>query len=64
MLSDTLRTELRRLNRAEKLEAIQVLIAELALAEGVNLVSGATYELLTPYGNEAAAQVLQDVQNN
>lgn len=61
MLSDALRTELRKLNRSEKLQAMQVLISDLAVDEAVNLVAGANYELLTPYGNESAAQVLQEM---
>lgn len=61
MLSDALRTELRKLNRADKLQAMQVLITELAVDEGIDLIPGATYELFTPYGNEAAAQVLQEM---
>ncbi len=59
MLSDTLIHELRNLNRVDKLRAMQLLVTELA-SEEYNLVSGATYELFTPYDNEAAAQVLYD----
>lgn len=60
MLSEGLIRELRKLNRADKLRAMQVLVTELAVEEHINLVPGATYEILTPYGNEAAAQVLLD----
>ncbi len=60
MLSENLIHELRKLNRADKLRAMQVLVAELAVEEETILMPGVTYELLTPYDNEAAAQVLQD----
>lgn len=61
MLSDTLIHELRQLNRAEKLRVMQILVTELSAEEEAQLTHGASYELLTPYGNEAAAQVLADV---
>jgi len=32
----------------------------LAVEEDTLLIPGTTYELLTPYGNEAAAQVLSE----
>ena len=54
-------TELRKLNRADKLRAMQVLVTELAAEEEAWLLPGATYEIATPYGNEAAAQVLYEV---
>ena len=60
MLSENLILELRKLNRADKLRAMQVLVTELAVEEDTLLMPGATYELLTPYGNEAAAQVLSE----
>lgn len=60
MLSENLIHELRRLNRADKLRAMQVLVTELAVEEDTLLMPGATYELLMPYGNEAAAQVLAE----
>ncbi|MEP7291724.1 MAG: hypothetical protein ABI835_08060 [Chloroflexota bacterium] len=50
--------ELRKLNRADKLRAMQVLVTELSADEEAWLTPEATYELVTPYGNEAAAQVL------
>lgn len=52
--------ELRKLNRADKLRAMQVLVTELSAEEDAWLISGATYEITTPYGNEVAAQVLAD----
>ena len=60
MLSEYLIEELRKLNRTDKLRAMQVLVTELAVEEDSLLMPGATYELLTPYGNEAAAQVLAE----
>ena len=53
--------ELRKLNRGDKLRAMQVLVTELSAEEEAWFIPGATYEILTPYGNEAAAQVLYDV---
>jgi hypothetical protein len=61
MLSDALVRELRKLNRADKLRAMQVLVIELSAEEEAWLIPGATYEIVTPYGNEAAAQVLSDM---
>ena len=56
--------ELRKLNRAEKLRAMQVLVNDLAAEEVMSVQSGVSYEILTPYGNEAAAQVLYEVLQN
>lgn len=53
--------ELHKLNRADKLRAIQVLAADLSAEEEAWLNPGAVYEIFTPYGNEAAAQVLYEV---
>jgi hypothetical protein len=39
---------------------MQVLVTELAVEENTLLMLGATYELLTPYGNETAAQILAE----
>lgn len=50
--------ELRRLNRADKLRAMQVLLTDLASEENAWFVPGTTYEIATPYGNEGAAQIL------
>lgn len=60
MLSEKLTHEPRKLNHADKLRAMQVLVRELAVEEDSMLMPGATYELITPYGNEAAAQVLAE----
>lgn len=61
MLSEQLVQELRRLNRAEKLRAVQLLVNDLAAEEKTLLQAGTTYEIATPYGNEAAAAVLLGV---
>ena len=53
--------ELRKLNRADKLRAMQVLVADLSSEEEAWLNSDMSYEIFTPLGNEAAAQVLFDV---
>jgi hypothetical protein len=53
--------ELKKLNRADKLRAIQILATELSAEEEAWLVPGATYEIITPYGNEAAAQAMYEV---
>lgn len=53
--------ELKKLNRADKLRAMQVLVNDLSAEEHAWLAPDATYELLTSYGNDAAAQVLYDV---
>ncbi len=61
MLPDTLIRDLRKLNRADKLRALQLLISELASEEQIDLIADASYELLTPYGNEIAAHTLYAV---
>ena len=60
MSFEQIMVELGKLNRADKLRAMQALVAQLSAEEGVSLASGETYELLTPYGNEAAAQILYE----
>ncbi len=59
MLPENLVHELRSLSRADKLRAMQLLITQLAVDEA-SYTLDASYELLTPYGNEAAAQVLAE----
>ncbi len=53
--------ELRKLNRADKLRAMQVLVTELSAEEAAWIIPGAAYEIVTPYDNEMAAQVLFEV---
>lgn len=52
--------ELKKLNHADKLRAMQVLVTALSAEENAGVMLDAPYEILTPYGNEAAAQVLYD----
>lgn len=59
MLPEHLIHELRSLSRADKLRAMQLLITQLAVDEA-SITLDASYELLTPYGNEAAAQILAE----
>lgn len=58
--------QLSKLNRIEKLRAMQFLANELAAEEEASLSTGAEYPIFTPLGNEAAAetlwQVLQDAE--
>lgn len=61
MSFDQVVIELRKLNRADKLRAMQVLVSALASEEETSLSANTTYELLTPYANDSAAQVLYDV---
>jgi hypothetical protein len=53
--------ELRKLNRADKLRAMQVLVTDLSAEEDAWLIPGATYEIATPFGNEEAAHKLYEV---
>ena len=50
--------ELRKLNRVDKLRAMQILVSELASEEGALLVPGAQYEVWSPYEASEAAQTL------
>ena len=53
-ISERLLNELRRLNRAEKLRLLQILVDELAADDTV-------HETLAPYGNAAAVEALSDM---
>lgn len=48
------------MNRADKLRVIQLLADDLAAEEAIGFIPDAAYEIITPYGNEAAARVLSD----
>ncbi len=61
MSTEELFDELRRLNRADKLRAMQVLIMELASEEDALLMAGAAYEVWSPYAATEAAQTLLDM---
>lgn len=58
VISNELLEELQKLNRTDKLRVIQLLADDLASEEDTYFTPGATYEILTPYGNEAAAETL------
>jgi hypothetical protein len=58
VLSRDLLTELRRLSRAEKLQAIRVLINDLAASEEELLIPGMPYEIWSPYDDADAAATL------
>ena len=51
MLTDELHSHVMRLGEKEKLKLVEMLIEDLKLI-------GTAYEVLTPFGNEAAARVL------
>jgi len=52
--------ELRKLSRVEKLRAMQILVRDLVEEEPL-LTNDTEYAIYTPFGNEAAAQVLLDM---
>ncbi len=52
MLSEELLEQVKRLDENDKLELVQLLIEDLKLV-------GTAYEIYTPFGNEAAARMLQ-----
>jgi hypothetical protein len=58
MSVDELLAELSRLDRADKLRAMQVLMAELASEQGVRLTPGGEYEVWSPYDAADAAVTL------
>jgi len=60
LISNELLKELHRLNRVDKLRVIRLLADDLATEEASYFTSDRAYEIVTPYGNEAAAQVLYD----
>jgi hypothetical protein len=58
MSLDKLLLELRKLNRSEKLKAMQILVNELAAEEDLSLLANAEYDLSTSYGNESSTDTL------
>jgi hypothetical protein len=50
--------ELRKLNRADKLRAMEILVLELAAEEDALLSTGMQYEVWSPFDAPAAAQSL------
>jgi hypothetical protein len=53
--------ELRKLDRADKLRAMQLLVMELASEEEALLLPGAHYEVWSPYDAPDAAEVLTEL---
>ena len=64
MTLEELFTELRKLNRADKIRAMQTLIQDLAAEENALLVPGATYDVWSPYDAGDAAQTLLSMLEN
>ena len=58
MLPIELLTELHKLNRADKLRVVQILVNELAVEEEALLAAGTHYEVWSPYDAPDAAQTL------
>jgi hypothetical protein len=58
MLPEQLINDLHKLNRADKLRAVQLLVNDLALEEEFGLVPGAQYEIWSPYDSAEAAAIL------
>ena len=58
MSVEELLRELRRLDRADKLRAMQVLVLELASEEQALLLPGGQYEVWSPYDAPEAARTL------
>lgn len=64
MVSTKLVEELRRLNRVDKLEIIQLLAAELANEEENLLKPGASYPIWSPHDAVDAANIMLEALNN
>ena len=58
MLPEQLISDLHKLNRADKLKAVQLLVDDLSLEEEFGLVPGAEYEIWSPYDSAEAASIL------
>ena len=58
MSAEELFVELRKLNRADKLRAMQLLVLELSAEEEALLIPGAQYEVWSPYDAAGAAEKL------
>ena len=63
MVSTELVKQLRRLNRVDKLEVIQILAAELTNEENNLIKSGASYPVWSPYDAVEAANIMLDALN-
>jgi hypothetical protein len=58
MSAEELFVELRKLNRADKLRAMQLLVLELSAEEEALLIPGAQYEVWSPFDAAGAAKTL------
>ncbi|GAB4536093.1 MAG: hypothetical protein Tsb0014_23570 [Pleurocapsa sp.] len=58
MNTNNLFPALKKLSRADKLKVMQFLITELAQEEEIQLQSGTTYSILTPYNSHEAVHKL------
>ncbi|WP_088240084.1 hypothetical protein [Calothrix rhizosoleniae] len=63
MLSTELVEQLRKLNRVDKLEVIQLLAAELANEENNLIKSGVSYPVWSPYDAVGAANIMLEALN-
>ena len=71
MSTEEVFAELRRLNRVDKLRAMEILVLDLVAEEGALLRSGTQYEVWSPHDASLAAESLtklleqeeKDVQN-
>lgn len=59
MISEHLLEELRQLNRAEKLRVVQLLVNQIAEEEAI--LTGAEYEVWSPFDAPGAAAILMDM---
>jgi hypothetical protein len=50
--------DLHKLNRADKLGAVQILVSDLTLEEEFGFVPGAQYEIWSPYHSAEAAYLM------
>ena len=58
MNAEDLFVELRKLNRVDKLRAMELLVLELAADEQAQLIPGKEYEIWSPYNSAGAAETL------
>ena len=64
MISDDLFDQLHKLNRADKLRVIQMLVGDLAAEEEAYFRADATYDVWSPYDAPGAAQALLKMVGN
>jgi hypothetical protein len=60
-ISSELLNQLHKLDRADKLRVIQMLVGDLAADEEAHFTPGATYEVWSPYDVPEAAATLLDM---